>query len=67
MNKQKAPLIDPKEKPWDIHKLAEHLGIHEESVRRKIRRKQIPYSFRVGRSFRFKPSLIKNWEASTRQ
>lgn len=46
---------------WTAEELAEHLQKSERSVRELVYKGAVPYQ-RVGRSLRFKPEEIEEWE-----
>lgn len=46
---------------WTAEELAEHLQKSERSVRELVYRGAVPFQ-RVGRSLRFKPEEIEEWE-----
>ena len=47
--------------PWkSIAEIAEHLGVHEESVRRWIKGRAMP-AVKIGKVWRFKVSEVDRW------
>lgn len=55
-----------KEKRWNVHEVALYLGTTTKEIYNKVHRKALPGVSRVGRSLRFNPQVIKEWEEANR-
>jgi len=49
----------------DVATLAEHLGLTERTIRRKVAQGEIPH-YRLGNAIRFDPTEIQAWLETTR-
>ena len=56
----------PMNRRWNVHEVALYLNTTIEEIYNKVRRKTLPGAIKVGRSLRFDPALIKEWEEANR-
>lgn len=61
-NKKTKAVIDAE--PWyGLEEIAEHLGVHKDTIRAWIKKGTIPY-YKIGRQYKFKLTEVDAWVES---